>query len=215
MSIERYNYEGDTNIGFYATVTPEYAIYPYEFRRREFFELDNVVTRIAGTNLVGLFTAGNSNCLLVPETITTHERKKLDEAEISYQILESNDTALGNLILANDKGAYISEKLSDVKEEIEEALEVPVTVGKIAGISNVGVCGIANNKGAVIHRGASEEEAEKVAEALDIEKIDIGTINMGSPYVASGILCNDTHFLVGEDTTGPELGRIDQMLVQD
>ncbi len=215
MSIERYNYEGDPNIGFYATVTSKYAVYPYEFREKDFFELDHVVTRIAGTNLVGLFTAGNSNCLLVPETITEHEEKKLEASNITYKIIESNDTALGNLILVNDKGAYVSEKLSDKKEEIEEALEVPVTIGDIAGISNVGVCGVANNNGAVIHRAATEKDAEKVMNALDVEKIDIGTINMGSPYVSSGILCNSTHFLVGEETTGPELGRIDQMLVQE
>lgn len=213
MAIERYNYEGDPNIGFYATVTSEYAVYPFDFKRKELFDLDNVVTRIAGTQLVGLFTAGNSNCLLVPETVKDLEKKKLDKSSIDYHILESNHNALGNLILANDKGALISEKLEDQKKEIEEALDVPVTVGKIAGVKNVGVCGVANDNGVLLHRGASEDEAEKAMEALNVEKADIGTINMGSPYVSSGILCNSKDFLVGEDTTGPELGRIDQTLV--
>jgi len=36
---------------------------------------------------------------------------------------------LGNLILANDKAAIISEKLEDQKDEIAEALDVPVEVG--------------------------------------------------------------------------------------
>lgn len=215
MSVERYNYEGDTNIGFYATVTSEYAVYPYDFKRKEFFDLPNAVTRIAGTQLVGLFTAGNSNCLLVPETVKDIEEKKLEENGINYHILETKENALGNLILVNDKGALVSERLRDQKKEIENALEVPVTVGKIAGVKNVGVCGVANENGVLLHRAASEEEAEKAMEALDVEKVDIGTINMGSPYISSGILCNDTEFLVGEDTTGPELGRIDRILIQD
>jgi len=215
MSIERYNYEGDPNIGFYATVTSDYGIFPHGFKKKDFFEVETVETRIAGTTLVGLFTAGNSNCLLVPDTVKEIEEKKLEEAGINYKIIESNDNALGNLILANSKGAYISEKLSDKKEEISEALEVPVEVGEVAGISNVGVCGFANDKGVLLHRSASEEDAEAVRKALDVEKVDIGTINMGSPYLSSGMICNNSRFLVGEDTTGPEVGRIDQILVQD
>lgn len=210
--IERYNYEGDTSIGFFATVTPEYAIYPPDFHRKDFFDAENAETYIARTRLVGLMTAGNSNCILVPDTITDHERSTLEESEVNFHVLETTETALGNLILANDKGAFVSEKLSDVSEEIEEALGVPVTFGEIAGLPNVGVCGAANNRGALIHREASEREAELVKEALDVENIDIGTVNLGSPYIGSGLVGDDENILVGEDTSGPEIGRIDRTL---
>jgi len=213
MDIEKYNYMGNESIGFHATVTSSQAIYPPEFKRKEFFDVESSAeTYINRTKLVGLFTAGNSNCILVPEETTDREREKLEEAGIDYQVLESPDNALGNLILCNDQGAYISEKLSHKQEEIEEALEVPVTVGKIAGIQNPGVCGLANEKGAVIHREASEEEAEKVKEALELEDIDIGTINLGSPYMGSGGIAVDGTVLVGENTSGPEIGRIDMTL---
>jgi len=213
MKIEKYSYEGDPNIGFYATVTSRYAVYPYNFQKKDVFEIENAVTRIAGTQLVGLFTAGNENCLLVPKSIKEIEEKKLEKAGIPYQIIESRQNALGNLIICNDKGALISEKLEENKKEIQEALQVPVKTGKIAGTTNPGVSGKANNNGVLLHRAATEKEAEKTKEALKVEKVDIGTINMGSPYISSGILCNDKSFLVGEDTTGPELGRIDQVLI--
>lgn len=210
--IERYNYEGDPNIGFAATVTPEYAIYPPEFKRKDFFEAKSVETFVTRTRLPGLFTAGNSNCLLIPEGMTDREMDKLEDSEIDFEVIGARRNALGNMILANDSGAVISPKLENVKQEISEALDVPVTLGTIAGIPNPGVAAAANNKGAVIHREASEEDAEMVADVLDIEKVDIGSINMGSPYIGSGAICDDENVLVGEDSTGPEIGRIDRNL---
>jgi translation initiation factor 6 len=213
MDIEKYNYTGNENIGFHATVTEKQAIYPPEFTRKDSFNAENTVeTYINRTKLVGLFTAGNSKCILIPKETTDRERKKLKEADITFEVLDSPDNALGNLILANDQGAFISEKLSDMKEEIEEALEVPVTVGTIAGLNNPGVSGLVNSRGAVIHREASKEEAEEVKEALSLEDIDIGTINLGSPYTGSGGIATDDLVLVGENTSGPEIGRIDMTM---
>lgn len=210
--IERYNYEGDPNIGFAATVTPEYAIYPPEFSRKDFFDAESVETFVTRTRLPGLFTAGNSNCILVPEGMTDRELDKMEDSGIEFEIIEARRNAFGNMILVNDSGAIISPKLEDVKGEISEALEVPVEVGTIAGIPNPGVAAAANNKGAVLHREATEEDAELVAKVLDVEEVDVGSINMGSPYIGSGLVCDDENVLVGEDSTGPEIGRIDRTL---
>lgn len=215
MELEKYNYRGDINLGLYATVSNDYLVVPREFAKKDFFPQKTVETRIAGTRLVGLFTAGNSNCLLLPNSVKDREKNKLEEAGIEVKVIDSNENALGNLVLANDQGAVISEKLEDHKEVIAEALDVPVEVSKIADIDNPGSCGVANKNGVLIHRDASEEEAEHVRDSLKVEKVDIGTVNMGSPYIGSGIVCNDEHFLVGGDTTGPEIGRIDMVLVQE
>lgn len=209
--IQKYNYKGDINTGFYLTLTDSYAVKARDFEV-EGLPDNTVETRIAGTTLVGLFTAGNSNCLLVPDSIKDIERKKLDESDIDYEVIDSVESALGNVILANDKGAVISPELEDEKEKISEALEVPVDTVEIAGVPNPGVCGIANSRGAVLHRDATEEDAELVKKVLDVENIDIGTINTGSPFVGSGAVANDSLILVGHDTTGPEIGRIDRVM---
>lgn len=214
MDIQRYNYEGNINIGFYVTTSQEQSIVPPEFKRTEELGTDYCETFIARTRLVGLFTAGNSNCILVPDTITDRERSKLEESNIDFQVIDTKETALGNQILANDSGALISERLEDRKEEISDALGVPVEVGEIAGIGNVGSTAVTNSYGAVIHRDASESEAEKLKEVLDLEDVDIGTVNTGSPFVGSGAAANDNVILVGEDTSGPEIGRIDRTIVQ-
>lgn len=210
--IEKYDYGGEENIGFNAVVTNSYILVPPEFKRKDFFEVENVIeTRIAKTNLVGLFSAGNSNGLIVPKEVSDLEQDKLEESGVDFTILESRFNALGNLILCNDNGAVISPKIEEFKQEISEALEVDVVVNEISGL-NPGVSGIANSKGAVIHRDASEEDAEVVMNALDLEDIDIGTVNMGSPFTGSGAACNDEDLLAGENTTGPEIGRFDRTL---
>jgi translation initiation factor 6 len=212
--IESYNYRGDPNIGFYATLTNSYAVIPPEFNREEFLNVDTIETYIAGTRLVGLFTAGNSNCILLPSNLKPHEEKKFEDAGINYRVINSRDNALGNLVLATDKGAVISEKLSEYRDEIENALDVHVEIGTVAGLPGPGVCGAANSHGVLLHREATEEEAEQISEAVDVEDVDIGTVNMGSPYIGSGIVGNDENILVGGDSTGPEIGRIDRVLVR-
>ncbi len=214
MNIERYDYLGNTNTGFYATATNNAVVVPPKFKAYDVFETEKVVeTYIARTRLVGLFTAGNSNCILVPDTVTSREKAKLEESGIDFHVLDTKNTALGNMILANDKGAVISENLEASKQEIEEVLDVPVGIVEIAGVTNPGVCGLANSKGAVLHREASEEEAKKIKDVLELEDVDIGTTNGGSPFVGAGAIANDQGILVSENTTGPEVGRIDRTLV--
>ncbi|MFT4869219.1 MAG: translation initiation factor 6 [Colwellia polaris] len=213
--IEKYNYEGNTTVGLYGVATNEYAVVAPEFTKKDLFEVETVVeTYITQTRLVGMFTAGNSNCLLLPENVGSREKEALEEAGIPFKVIEAKGNALGNLVLANDKGAVISPKLEEQREIIEEALEVEVKVMEIAGIPNPGVCGRANSRGVLLHRAASEEDAEKAKEVLEVENVDIGTVNMGSPFIGSGLICNDNLMLTGEDSTGPEIGRIDTTLNQ-
>ncbi len=211
MAAEKYSYRGGENTGFYATVTNSYILVPPNFKMKEFFEVEVVETQISKTRLVGLFSAGNSNCLLVPRELSELERNRLEDSGINFKIIDSRYNALGNLILCNDQGALISEKLSDFEDEIEKALDVPVTFGSISGL-NPGVCGVCNDKGAVIHRDADKEDAELVKNALKVEKVDIGTVSLGSPYMGSGALANSKHLMVSEETSGPEIGRLDTTL---
>lgn len=209
--IEKYSYKGSENTGFYTLATNNYVLVPPDHKKSNFFDGDVVETKINKTNLVGLFAAGNSNCLLVPGEISDIERKNLEESGINFKVLDSNYNALGNLILCNDSGALISEKISEYKDEIENALEVEVRVADINGL-NPGVCGLTNSRGGVIHRDASEEDAVIVKDALGLEDIDIGTVNMGSPFIGSGAASNDEDLLTGENTTGPEIGRFDRTM---
>ncbi|MCJ7450447.1 MAG: translation initiation factor IF-6 [Candidatus Nanohaloarchaeota archaeon QJJ-9] len=205
------DYKGDPNLGLYGFATDSYAVLAPEYKKKSSLDVKVVETHVAETPLAGMFAAGNSNRVLLPDTVRDHERKKLEEKGIDFYVVDSNYTALGNLVLANDNGCIISTTLEDEKSDIEEALEVPVEVGTVAGLNIVGSAGIATNNGVLLHREASEEELEKVEEVLDVDG-DIGSVNFGSPYVGTGVLANSKAALVGNNTKGPELGRIEKSL---
>jgi translation initiation factor 6 len=39
-----------------------------------------------------------------------------------------------------------------------------------------------------------------------------GSVNMGSPYVRAGIICNGNGFIVGSNSGGPEITNADEAL---
>jgi len=148
--------------------------------------------------------------------LTNSEKEKFLELKklfgMNLLILKSKFTAVGNLILCNGKGAIISKVFNKKeKKEIEDCLGVEAVFSSIAGIQTVGSCGIATNKGCLLHRDAKEEEIKIVEDVLKV-KVDIGTANFGSPFVGSCIIANSKGALVGESTTGPEIVRIQEAL---
>lgn len=212
MTVERADYEGNVNIGFFGVVTEAFAMLADGFSPEASFS-QATSGRLAGTDLVGIFAAGNSNGLLLPDIVSDHEQEQLDRAGIDYRVLEAQHTAMGNLVLCNDAGAFISRHLDGYEQEIAEFLDVPVTVGTIAGLDIPGSCGVATDQGVLLHRDASEAEAEAVEDALGVPA-DVGTVNFGTPYIHSGVLAVDDTVVVGDDTTGPELQRVQEALRQ-
>lgn len=176
-------------------------------------QVNSVSTTIAGSGTVGALAVGNENGFVISSRAADREVAQLAEtAEKPVTELPGRINAAGNVILANDYGAYVH---PDLKREaittIRDALEVPVERGDIADVRTVGTAAVATNEGVLCHPKAREEELEAIEETLDV-RADIGTINYGAPLVGSGLLANDHGFIVGEDTTGPELGRIEDAL---
>ena len=75
----------------------------------------------------------------------------------------------------------------------------------------MGMAGVATNKGLLVHPRVSEQEMAVLEELFELP-VDVGTVNLGSPLVGSGLLANSYGYLAGDETTGPELGRIEDAL---
>ena len=136
--------------------------------------------------------------------------KNLREIGLNTKIINSKETALGNLILCNDKGCLISGSLKRFKKEISDTLGCEVEIGKIANLDIVGSCGTASNVGCLCHREAREEELKRIEEILKV-KVDVGSVTYGTPYIRSGIIVNSNGAVVSNPTTGAELGRIEEV----
>ena len=172
-----------------------------------------VQTTVGGSSTVGALATGNENGLLVSSRVLEYERDRLEEAvDVPVAELPGNINAAGNVVLANDYGAYVHPDLPrETVQLIKDALEVPVERGDLAGVRTVGTAAVATNEGVLCHPKATDAELDFLEETLDV-RADVGTINYGAPLVGSGLIANGAGYVVGENTTGPELGRIEDAL---
>jgi translation initiation factor 6 len=176
-------------------------------------EVSAVQTTVGGSSTVGALAMGNENGLLVSSRVLEYERERLEEAvDLPVAELPGNVNAAGNVVLANDYGAYVHPDLTrEAIQVVKDTLEVPVERGDLAGVRTVGTAAVATNNGVLCHPKATDEELDFLEETLDVHA-DVGTINYSTPLVGSGLLANDSGYVVGEETTGPELGRIEDAL---
>lgn len=176
-------------------------------------DVDPVVSMIGRSNTVGALAVSNENGVVVSSEATDAEQADIADATgLPVRELPGRLNAAGNVILANDYGAYVHPDLSDkAVTTVEQTLQVPVEQGSFGDIRTVGTAAVVNNAGALCHPKSREPELRTVEEHLDVHA-DLGTINYGGPLVGSGLIASDTGFVAGDDTTGPELGRIEQTL---
>jgi len=206
------------NIGLYALATDNYCLVPYQTLPEEIQKITDILKvpvhkiSIAGTDLIGVFCAANNNVLLVPEIIYDNEERELKKLNIPYKIIKTFHTALGNNILTNDEACFVSDEFSaDTKKIIRQALGTILRPGTIGGVPVVGSSAVLNDKGMLIHRDASRDEISYLKDTFKLP-LDIGTVNMGSPYIKSGILINKNGYLIGNTSGGPEIQRADYAL---
>jgi len=207
---------GDPNIGLYGFATDDYCLLGLEPDKKILGKIETALgttikaATVAGTEFIGLFVTGNKNGIVLPHIVEDYEIKKLKSLGLNLEIIKSRETALGNMILCNDKGCLISEKLRKFKKRISGALDCEVETGKVAGLDIIGSVALANNTGCLCHRDAEESEMKKIEEILKV-KVDVGTVGYGSPFIRSGIIVNSRGVLFSEFSTGPEIGRYEEV----
>ncbi len=216
--IELISFNQNSNIGMYGFVTDKFCLLGREIDTKHDAVIEEILKvpihriSIAGTSMTGVFLAGNSDCVLVPKITFDYELKELEELGINYEVLDSDITALGNTIVCNKNAVYVSDEFSArVKKIIRTKLNLPLKPGKIAELSAIGSCLVVNDKGALIHRDAELFEIDLIADFFQVPVME-GTLNMGSPYVRSGILSNNKGLLIGQNSGGPEASNADEAL---
>lgn len=214
MKFLRTNFSGDPNIGLYGFASDSYCLLGNHPKHRqkmeELLKIKISAAQIAGTELVGIFAAGNSSGILLSKIIEPREKREMEKLlGINVLVIRAKETAIGNLVLCNDRGCIISAKLRKYGKDIAETLDCETAVGEVAGLHIVGSAAVATNRGCLCHREASEEELKLMEEILKA-RADIGSVG-GSPFVKAGIIANGSGVVVSEEATGPELQRIDEV----
>ena len=210
---------GNASIGVYSLVNDRIAVVPPqvpESKRQkveEWLKVKVVATTVGKSLVTGALACSNSNGMLLPAFTQEEEIEAIKSAsDLNVTVMDTKRTAYGNMVLANDKGAVADPRLEKgAVNKIADTLGVEVVSGEIAGLPYVGSLATATNKGVLAHPMLKDGERKMLEDVLKVP-VDVGTINCGIPYVATGLLGNSYGAVAGFLTTGPEMFIIGQAL---
>ncbi|ASJ10979.1 translation initiation factor 6 [Thermococcus sp. P6] len=224
MRIERMDFENSPYLGVYGLVTDRVALIREGLSSRKLETLGGVLgvplveTSVMKSRIIGIFAAGNSRAIVVPWYVWDTELERIKEGlrehDLDMEVVpfKSTLTALGNLILANDRAALVSAKFTrEEAKKLGDILDVEVERGMIGDFHAVGSAGVVTNRGGLVHPEATDEELEWLRDLFGVD-IYVGTANMGVPFVGSCVLANSNGVVVGSLTTGPEIVKIEEAL---
>ncbi|MEM0056962.1 MAG: translation initiation factor IF-6 [Candidatus Geothermarchaeota archaeon] len=206
---------GKSNIGLYLRATNSFVIYHSSIPSEKVALIENelkvtpVPVNLVNARIVSPFIAGNKSGAVIShileETAKEELVKELKKIGVNVSILKDKYTSLGNLVLANDKGAIVSPVVSArSRRVIADTLDVEVAVTTIGYLSYIGSLAVANSSGAIISPLVKDEEKEVIEQVLKVNVVT-GTVNKGSDAVALGIVVNDKGIVVSYSMTAKEL----------
>ncbi|WP_457590443.1 translation initiation factor IF-6 [Geoglobus sp.] len=207
---------GSPLIGLYIRASEDLAVIGVRDERVEHqiaeeLEVEVLRTTVCGSELVGAMMAVNSRGAVVSKNIFRKELEAL-QSKIDVLVLDTEITCMGNVIALNDRGAIVHPELSqDMMGRISDFLDVDVVQGTIGGIKTVGMSSVVTNRGALVNPNANDWEMKRIEEVLGVEPVK-GTVNFGSEMVGTGVVANSKGYVAGKDTTGFELGVIEEAL---
>jgi translation initiation factor 6 len=218
MHVITSKYQGSSNIGLFCYATDKYCLVPVAMQDNQMEKFAEVLKvpihrmRAAGTDLLGVFFAGNDECLLVPEIMFDSELDELKSLNIPFKVIKSELTALGNNLLIHRNMCIASTEFKESAiKEIEKALKATVKKGKISGFDIVGSLAKLNKNGCLVSSEILEFEKKFLKDNLKL-KLTLGTLNFGSQYISSSLVCNSNGFVIGEESGGPEIQNADEAL---
>jgi translation initiation factor 6 len=218
MEINKLSVFGNSNIGVYIFANNHIAIIPPGLTSSE----KNIIvetlgveiyeSKIANTIINGVLIVGNDHGIVFPRIILDEELELLTQFlkkhGINIYVSRSKNTALGNILLCNNKACIAGSELeSQEVSKISDTLNVEVIVKDIMYLTIPGSLAVITDQGGVIHPDVSDDELRDIENIFKVP-IERATVNSGIPFIKSGLIANNRGVIVGERTTGPEILRI-------
>jgi len=218
MKFKRMTVYGNPFIGVYArsndliTIVGKSVIDSFK-NVGEILDTKVIGLNIGESDILGILSVMNNHGMIVPRLTTEEEMETLKsiarENGMNLMVLEGKYTAVGNNIVANDNGCIINPKIKRMEKEIEDTLDVEVVAAKVGGYGTPGSVILATNKGFVANPCVAEnmDDVELIKSILKVDG-GVGTANDGVPFISICGIANKNGIVVGETTTGYELGRL-------
>lgn len=207
---------GDPHIGVFTRIVGDMAFVgpstPPVFvdALRSEMNVEVAKVTIQDSEIIGSLLCGNSAGLIVSGLASPDEIAALEEyGEVLPLIATMN--AAGNIILANDVLAVVHPEMDpETEDEISSFLGVPVLKLTFGSVKTVGMVAVATNKGILVHPRTTKQELMVLEGATDLP-VGTGSVNLGSVLIGSGLIANDVGYIAGSQTSGFELGRIEEV----
>jgi len=176
----------------------------------------NEVITVGGSSVLGTLLTMNNKGILVSNLITSLEIEKFESISkiygLKFGILSDRSNANGNNFLINDNGGFCNENLSSSSiKSAEEVLGIKIKALSLNKMDTLGMIGCINNKGGLCHPDISDEDRYTMDKLLGVPVMD-GTVNFGMPLVGAGVVSSSNGAVCGQQSTGIELGRIEEAL---
>lgn len=219
MELEKLKIIDSSHIGIHVALGNKFAIVPEEIKSNQLKTIENILKvkcikyNIAGSNINGVL------CKIIDNKIILSKASEKKDVEFfkkqGFEVLVLNSFyAIGNLIANLNNKIIISTEFDEkTTEKIKDFLGVKIEKFILSDILTIGTCVIANKNGFAISPIASEKEILYFEKLLKV-KGNIATVNYGDGFIGNGLLVNDSGVLVGENTTGYELIRINDIFFE-
>ncbi len=207
-------FEGNPNIGLFFFVNDKFAIIGKEVDKDKKKQIEEVLevpiyqVQVLGTDLIGVFIAGNNEILLVP-SLYDHEFKKIkeicDKHETKLIKIEDKLNTLGNNICVGKDEIIINYNYSrDFINHLENATKLKAIKLEHSEFASAGaVCFFTKDKYFV-----SQELNEEVVSKFVKKIAGVGSINSGSAFISSGIVANENGVLIGSMSSTIEIQEV-------
>ncbi len=200
------------NIGIFMRASDRFLLVPKGLAQTksdklcERLHVSAVPTSIGESRLLGALATMNGNGVIVSRLAEDAEIREIRAATgLNVSRLESKLTAVGNLVVANDKRALASPVLDQrALLQVRDVLGTEVHQGPIGEYYQVGSLAVATNRGAAVYPGLDEAEVSRIGSVLGVDAYPT-SVNSGVPFVSSGLVANSHNAVAGSQTTGPEL----------
>jgi len=216
--LKKWRINGNPYIGVYSFCSNDLCVLPLSCGKKdkkhfsEALRCEILASNIGGSPIVGSLCTGNDSGVILTN-FAERDDIALFKQWTQVEVIQDRLNAVGNLVLANNSAALVHPDLTNRSVQlIEDALDVEVYKGTIAGKGTVGMLGCATDKGVLVHPKVRTDELELLKTAFGIITIDIGTVNYGSPYIGAAMVANRNGAVVGLETTGVEMNRIEHSL---
>lgn len=211
-------FESNPNIGIYMFANDKFCLVGKSITDSKKKEIEKILEvpvykiSILETELVGIFVTGDNDFLIIPN-IEDKERQILDDIcskhDMKLVICNHRLNTIGNNICLGDKVILVNPDYPDsVVKELSKSTKYKVHKIDSVEFKAIGsVCVFANNKFFV------SQEFEEAELKVILKQIGgVGTINSGSNFIASGVVCNSNGLILGSGSSTIEIQNVVESL---